>query len=463
MQHSRGDFHKPEKNDDCHALAPFVMALFDGEADEIEARRARAHLLICQTCANRWLDWNRSRDLLRAVPVPAPPPLLLWRVLMACRLAAFSRHAPAKNSRFSLTRENSQQNAPLDLSAQILAHTTRGTETVNSPRRAANVRLPKSQTRPAFSALRLPHLAASALAIWLMVLQRDVTLAPYIASSSDGTQSAISTAPRDQIVRRRAVPTPETASNSRARLSFAPQLHSSAARATTSKSSNLKSASPDSALIAARVALRRGALASVPSSAPSSVPISSVDVAPTARKNERASEFSAQFIALDAARLQPAASIGNTGASLRTASISFDSPVRKLAPRRAEFALAAPVRVQRLRAARWKNSALRPQNIAAPLADSDAMSQGEVSRGEVSRGEENSGRVASPLRFSSRAPQTLRVSLPTSAPDSPRPQLLAENIEDNGRVEEMRSVVDDFRATLAPEDLTLAEDEENTG
>jgi hypothetical protein len=171
MQFHWSDFDSREQNpsshDNCEALAPFVMALFDGEASEEQARRARAHLVVCQMCAQRWLDWNRSRDLLRAVPVPAPPPTQLWRVLMACRLAAFTRRKPS----FSPSR--SVSGAPTDLTAQILARTTRAT----APTASTSI-----QKRTKWTFLSLPTLAAPALALWLIALQRDSFFVPTPAS-----------------------------------------------------------------------------------------------------------------------------------------------------------------------------------------------------------------------------------------------------------------------------------------
>ncbi|RYG69135.1 hypothetical protein EON80_10360 [bacterium] len=167
-----------DKNDSCESLAPFVMALFDGEATEAEAKRARAHLLVCQTCAQRWLDWNRSRDLLRTVSVPAPPPTLLWRVLMACRVTGYSdQNSKAKSS--SSQKSAAKINAPAysdgfgtppapdALRAQILAQTTRAaayTDTVSSK---------VTKSRRTYPALVRPSFAVPALAMWLMSFQRD--------------------------------------------------------------------------------------------------------------------------------------------------------------------------------------------------------------------------------------------------------------------------------------------------
>jgi hypothetical protein len=69
---------------------------------------------------------------------------------------------------------------------------------------------------------------------------------------------------------------------------------------------------------------------------------------------------------------------------------------------------------------------------------------------------------ASPVVISSPA-QVLRVSLPSAPAPAPTPlRLLAENFEgDDGHVDEMRSVVDDFRETLSPDTSTATETDED--
>lgn len=111
---------------DCASLAPFLTELFDGEADAQSAARARAHLLSCQECARLWLDWNSQRNILRNDNVPAPPPTLLWRVLVACRVSA--QHQPASRRARALPGVSLHQweaPIPTDLRAHILARTTR--------------------------------------------------------------------------------------------------------------------------------------------------------------------------------------------------------------------------------------------------------------------------------------------------------------------------------------------------
>lgn len=198
---SESDQRSPK--DGCESLAPFVMALFDGEANEEQAKRARAHLLVCQTCAQRWLDWNRSRDLLRSVAVPAPPPTLLWRVLMACRLAGFTRKTTTPDVVTAPKQESlGASGAPDALRAQILARTTRAAaaaETVSTVTKSRRQRSPYA----------MPMFAVPALAMWLMVLQRDAIFhvpspepEAYDAAPMAAPQRAASTPRRPQLLKK---------------------------------------------------------------------------------------------------------------------------------------------------------------------------------------------------------------------------------------------------------------------
>lgn len=141
----------------CVSVAPFLTALFDGEADEDAARAARAHLLSCERCARTWLSWNQHRAALRNDSVPAPPPNLLWRVLLACRLSASSRHTAHSPSEVA---------APADLKARILSQTTQHNRVKNG-----------NSSRIRFCWNWTPAFAAPALAAWLLLFNRD-TLAP---------------------------------------------------------------------------------------------------------------------------------------------------------------------------------------------------------------------------------------------------------------------------------------------
>lgn len=95
----------------CREWTPFLTALFDGEADEEGALQARRHLLVCERCARAWLDWNQTRNLLINHSAPPPPPNLLWRVRLACRLGHPKAATPDLNTRI-LSRTSRQKAKP---------------------------------------------------------------------------------------------------------------------------------------------------------------------------------------------------------------------------------------------------------------------------------------------------------------------------------------------------------------
>lgn len=390
------------------------MTLFDGEADELEAQRARAHLLVCQMCARRWLDWNRSRDLLRAVPVPAPPPTLLWRVLMACRLAAFAR-----KRRFNLGdslglsaaqgKKTGSEFAPHDLSAQILSRTTR-----------TQVPPSRESRRRAFPIFALPSLAVPALAIWLIALQGTT---PWVASPPEtplpDAAPQLAAAPRRAKTVAPSTAAPSTAAPRRAAISPPRKL------AVNPTVAALKPPAPR------RLAIARAQAAPTPIEAPKR----EVEMAPVAP----------QPIVRAAPRVV-AVALSPTPASPRPAAAATARPVAALrvAPPRARLlvltpqlsssprlaALSTPQSAPQLRTARWKISARRlvaAVELAAP------------------------GAIPS------------RVSTPTAPAPTP-PLLLAENFEaDEESVEEMRSVVDDFRAALDPDGFQTIDFESDAG
>ncbi|PQV63653.1 Putative zinc-finger [Abditibacterium utsteinense] len=444
MQTSRGDFSKHPKNDDCNALAPLVMALFDGETNELETRRARAHLLVCPTCAKRWLDWNHSRDLLR-VPFAPPPPMLLWRVLMACRLAEFSRHAPVRNSRFSLRQKlpQTQSDAPIGLSAQILARTSRPAP-------------PLLRRNPSiFSLLKMPSLAAPALAILLMTLQHDIAWTPAVAPELETSPRVISPRTRLEKTPRRATTRQARAIFTRADSSLpAPRAAVPATMAARFEEKESNRAPRNEA----RVEFHDDARVPAPQSRFS---------AESAAPHLREISFGSQPFSISESRLErdeKSESTKNQSAALRRApreivretakARAAVSPVssRSAMLRRAEFAFSASGRVPNLRAAGWKNG-------AAPADENiDESRSWSAASNRAVRGAGRRHSFPSPG-----APQLLRVSLPTSEQTTfPPARLLADDFEnDDNRVEEMRSVVDDFRATLAPDDSPAAEDDES--
>lgn len=169
-------------------MAPFLTALFDGEADENAAKCARVHLLICQRCAHQWLAWNQTRHLIQTQPVAAPPAQHLGRVLMACRLNSQSRRVVSRNW-FPKVRT---QAAPADLAEAILAQTTRAPIASVTPGKPMKKRL----------VWRLsPSLALPALGAFLLIASRETwipsTPARRVAPVRSKVISSVSTPRRD--------------------------------------------------------------------------------------------------------------------------------------------------------------------------------------------------------------------------------------------------------------------------
>ena len=167
---------------DCAQFAPQLTALFDGEADEAQALQARAHLLSCPACSRLWLDWTRYRSTLQSEPVPAPPPTLLWRVLIAYRVAAFAQPA-RRGHRLPLPSATMlrELEAPLPprLSEHILARTTRKpcAHVMLTPLDGASERIRPRQSARLTRFRRVSLWAAPALALWVLMLNRADFLA----------------------------------------------------------------------------------------------------------------------------------------------------------------------------------------------------------------------------------------------------------------------------------------------
>lgn len=159
---------------ECTGVGPFLTSLFDGEATPEEAQRARAHLVACQDCADLWLQWNRTRSVLQEAPVPAPPPNMLWRVLLACRLSGFGVGRKSASTRSHAGKPQRQRQpqpqapvgglvlAPDDLKARVLAMTV-----------GQSVPVPRPRAMAAFQWMRMPAAALPALALLLMTTQWD--------------------------------------------------------------------------------------------------------------------------------------------------------------------------------------------------------------------------------------------------------------------------------------------------
>lgn len=176
--HSDTGSPQPSGLERCDDVAYLLTALFDNEATEDEARRARLHLLACQRCADTFRNWNQARIILREEPVPAPPPSLLWRVLMACRLASMSGTETAEPSRPS---RESLSAVPASLQASILAATVGKTKVPT-----------KRRSRPLWHPYSWPSLASPALAMWLVLLNMTPGTQPLISQQPVSAVSATS-------------------------------------------------------------------------------------------------------------------------------------------------------------------------------------------------------------------------------------------------------------------------------
>jgi hypothetical protein len=434
---SDSDLRGPK--DGCESLAPFVMALFDGEASEEQAKRARAHLLMCQTCANRWLDWNRSRDLLRSVTVPAPPTTLMWRVLMACRLASHSGQSTSKTAAYTDRSQvlrptfDADSGAPDALKAQILARTTQAargqaakpqtasSSTISSSWGSSSVQKSR-RARPVFFT---PSFAVPALALWLMVLQRDafvVTQAPETAPAESSLES------------------PERAPVARPRLR----------NVSTHAASGIKKSVPHHVI-------HRPEMADEAEAPQESVfhPAMTADehfvrAAHVTRQHEEEphrvdarNEYSRNEDSRNEEPREETRDDSRTEqrrgeerpAGIRLASMTASLETRPVVKPTLE--ISAPA---------LRSRAVKMLSRPATLSGNKRAPGLRPARWELA-----TPRTPNLVQVSSGADQAMRVSLPSTLASSPAPtRLLADNFDsDDERVEEVRSVVDDFRASLA--------------
>ena len=182
---------------DCAGIAPQLTALFDGEADETQTQQARAHLLVCPECSRAWLNWTQYRATLQSEPVPAPPPTFLWRLLIAYRVAAFA-HPARHRSNLSTFSAHALRDleAPLPprLSQHILAQTTRkpSAHVMLTPLIGAPPMPNARQKARAAKFRRFPLMAAPALALWVLMLGRANLVATFPVLPSEATISVTS-------------------------------------------------------------------------------------------------------------------------------------------------------------------------------------------------------------------------------------------------------------------------------
>ena len=452
---------------DCAGIAPQLTALFDGEADAEQAQHARAHLLSCPACSQLWLDWTQHRATLQSEPVPAPPPTLLWRVLIAYRVAAFARPA-RRRSRLpvvSATQPLAHLRAleapiPPRLSQHILAHTTRKPSAhvlltpLEGPPRRAHWQNRASKFR------RVSLLAAPALALWVLMLARtdfDASLPTLTPASPAITAPATVASVAEK---------GENAVNPGAPQSVAIEVELDERFVATSAASS--SPREDDAAPLAPVALRVRARASRAASAPrfNRAP----DRAPDARAD--ATLQRSLLVAMSAGRrdLARAQTLGNASnqasptpvttsftRSVAARSAAVTPPSVPLAPApitQAPARTQPPVRVTRPAPvetpARVTLAALAApispiRTVSAARLRTAAFSEDSM-RPRVSHASA-SGRRLARLMPDENGETPLRISRPIAG----APTLREANFNgDKGpRIEDLRSAVDDFRASVS--------------
>lgn len=184
----------------CADVATQLTALFDGEADATQMSEARAHLLSCPSCSRQWLDWTRYRDTLQSEPAPAVPPTLLWRVLIAYRVTAFARPARRRSRLPQISAaplRGIEAPLPPRLSAHILAHTTRksNAHVMLTPTQGAPIAAKSRFKGRSFSFGRAPLWAAPALALWILMLGRaEFNATLPVATPDSALEVALSSA-----------------------------------------------------------------------------------------------------------------------------------------------------------------------------------------------------------------------------------------------------------------------------
>ena len=454
---------------DCAGLAPQLTALFDGEANELMASQARAHLLSCPACSRQWLDWTRYRDTLQSEPAPAPPPTLLWRVLISYRVAALARPARRRSNLPQISTIPLREiEAPLPprLTQHILSRTTR--------RPSAHVMLtplggpaPVAKSRfkgRSFAFRHAPLWAAPALALWILMLGRadfNATLPlatpdsavviekpnsnlaatndanPFVGAQSiapipvaDFASFAIENTPRsmpimDAVAAREASQQltraeVATRSNDRAsEIAASPIVAVPVARPLAARNNGRSGATMNNFFLMALNAGRRdmanvrttprpeiaAPVAQIPISAPKSEPIMgpqpSIPEVHAAKAAPRVSRR-ARFVAQEAA-------------TTRVTLAALASPV-------------SPIRIvsaARVRAAAFSEDVMRPR-VAHLSADGRRLARARPDDGDIS----------------------LRVSRPSAG--APMLRETSFNNGDNGpKLDELRSAVDDFRASVA--------------
>ena len=459
---------------DCVDLAPQLTALFDGEADEVMAKPARAHLLSCPACSRQWLDWTRYRDTLQTEPVPAPPPTLLWRVLISYRVAAIARPARRRSSLPQLSATILREiEAPLPprLSQHILARTTRK-PSVHVMLTPLNGPAPRAKSRfkgRAFSFRHAPLWAAPALALWILLLGRadfNATLpvatsdssfvidsaSPQSRANADSSQTFAATAsapipvssavadfaqnePRPTAatgaVAAREVSLPRSIVALRAEARAQPsdvrspgETFAAPVARPVSLRSNRSDAEMDDVLLMALNAGRRDMMRTRVSSRsvaaapiPIAAPVAQISAATPAPRTEPAATARQIIPIAPAAKAAPRRRFG-APENTATARVTLAALASPISPIRV-------VSVARVRTAAFSEDSLRPR-VAHLSADGRRLARALPDEGAI----------------------PLRVSRPNAG--APVGREISFNNGDNGpKLDELRSAVDDFRASVA--------------
>ena len=451
----------------CSQVAPQLTALFDGEADDAQTREARAHLLVCPDCSRQWLDWTRYRDTFQSEPAPLVPPTLLWRVLIATRVTAFARPARRRSRLPQVSAaplRGIEAPLPPRLSQHILARTTRksSAHVMLTPLHSAPSARPARRKNRAFkfdstSFRAAPLWAAPALALWILMLGRADFTATLPVATPD---SAIDIAPAPQKLRAPAQTKKGDATLKRPisapipTISISPNRLPLATAATPTERSSERSSERGTTDAAAR----RPA-----------VPMART-VAPVARAiavgaNERARPNLNRVFLLamnaeqnDLARTRTAPRAVSQAAPIAapTAIVAAPAAAAPAAPA-APLAKTAsrPPRAARFERAEVASSRVALASLASPVSPIRTLSSARLRSASFSD-DSMRPRVAhlsaNGRRLARLAPDddatTLRVSRPIA--QAPTLREVSFGGADNGpKLDELRSAVDDFRASVA--------------
>ena len=463
---------------DCAGLAAQLTALFDGEADDVAARQARAHLLICPSCSRLWLDWSRHRDTLQSEPVPSPPPTLLWRVLIAYRVAAFAR--PARHPRrlpliAATALRDIEAPLPPRLSQHILARTTRQPSAhvmltpMSGPAPAAKSRW-KSRS---FSFRGAPLWAAPALALWILMLGRANLTATLPDATPDATGFVAPNAPdvaalakADSPAEKSAVATIPVASFSaiRAANSSAPESVEETGAATVART-------VEPAVPRARVSARseNAAPFSVASPVvPTIVSSSRARAVPVSSRSDAGLRHTF-LLAMNAgqrdierartAPLAPPNAVRAARVSLISAPAVQAAPVtpieRQPARSRSVRPIAATPRATRMARRAPENIATARVTLAALAAPISPIRTVSAARLNPAAFSEDSLRPRTVhlsgggRRLARLMPESGEIPLRVSRPIAGAPTLREISSDNGPKLDELRSAVDDFRASVA--------------